>query len=272
MMSDKRMVVWVLAALIGWAGCATAAVGPPRTKAPLPDAKEIIKRSLKATYGKDGVPSKKHWHRKLTGGVSTTRGHATAESEVWESAGGSYREKTCLNDRSESWTRLFVKTPTEAWEQVRETKLTGKKTHGPSMIRFPLQPLLDDKETKLTVLGEGKVSIPWVFAQKRYPLLLQLVVKPIKAIAVRATKSGNPEFILHFNKKTWLLVMVHIRDTFLWVPTRNESLYFFDYKTVEGEKMPMGYLRLTPEGFTSLKVTECRAVDRIDEKLFRKPW
>src|SRR4051794_6320375 len=99
MIAGKRNVVCVLAAMLVWATWARA-VGPPHSvqgNGQPADGKELIKRWLKATYGTNGVPSKrKNWYRKLTGGARTSEGAAGVECEVWESADRSYHEKTCL--------------------------------------------------------------------------------------------------------------------------------------------------------------------------------
>jgi hypothetical protein len=262
-------MILVLMASMTWVGCATAAVGPPRL-----DAREIIRRSLKAVYGKDEVPSKKNWHFKFTGAFHKGKDWGTFESEAWDAANGSYYSKTLLKSRTGSITRILVITPKQGWELSGTKRVSFNKSAYDRHVEkvYSLYPLLDDNSLRLTVLGEGKVSIPYVHASARSFLFSSLFSTSIKTISVRVSSPWKPEVILHFDKKTWLIVKVDITVTAFFVLRMSESRFFWDYKTIDGRKMPMKEIRIEPGQWRQYTISEFRSVDRIDEKLFRKPW
>jgi hypothetical protein len=118
-----------------------------------------------------------------------------------------------------------------------------------------LQPLLNDKEFKLTVEGDKKVGDK-------------------EAKVVKVAREKRPTVTLYFDKESGLLVKsdMKVKDEFQnWKEALDES-YFEDYKDVGGRKV-FTKLRVVRDGKTMIEGTlsDQKVHDKLDPKLFEKP-
>jgi hypothetical protein len=233
-----------------------AAVGDGKKAQALPQAKEVVKRALKAVYGGRAVNKKKlrSWYVKYRGTYRKGAETGTVESELWISGDFSH-EKMCEKGNNGAKTTITVMTPKHRWTVCGRDKREDSNAAQPRHVArvLDLYPLLEDDRFRLTVLGEERVN--WV-----------------GTVVLRVAAAGQPDVTLYFAKTTGLLVKVEVITYHLWVlPVRVQG-FLSDYRRVDGVQVALKRSIVVHSYREDLKVVECRALDTIDRKLFRKPW
>jgi len=245
---------WLAAAAIG----ATLMVAP-RSHAQ-DDAKAIIEKAIKAHGGADKLAKTKAMRSVSKGTVdvmgqtlpfketNTMQQPSQFRSEVVLEVGGQQVTILAVGNGNDVWINVMGNTmeaPDIAKEEIKNALYAGRVGS--------LTPLLEDKEYKLSLLGEAKIK-----------------GKP--AIGVKVSRSGQKDIDLYFDKETNLIARI-VRPVLDQAGQEViEERSYSDYKDVEGLRRPSKvYAELGGQKHAEAEVIETKYFDKIDANEFSKP-
>jgi hypothetical protein len=138
-------------------------------------------------------------------------------------------------------------------EELKDERLAEQQARTHQFQVQSLAPLLRDKDYMLSALGEIKVN-----------------ERP--ALGVRATRKGQADINLYFDKENGLLVKSERRGLDLSQKEVNVETYYSDYKDVDGLKQPARLLtHHDGKVYMEAEVSELRFEEAIDAGEFAKP-
>ena len=245
---------WLAAAAIG----ATLLVAP-RSHAQ-DEAKAIIEKAIKAHGGADKLAKTKAMRSVSKGTVdvmgqtlpfketNTMQQPSQFRSEVVLEVGGQQVTILAVGNGNDVWINVMGNTmeaPDIAKEEIKNALYAGRVGS--------LTPLLEDKEYKLSLLGEAKIK-----------------GKP--AIGVKVSRSGQKDIDLYFDKETNLIARI-VRPVLDQAGQEViEERSYSDYKDVEGLRRPSKvYAERGGQKHAEAEVIESKYFDKIDANEFSKP-
>jgi hypothetical protein len=224
------------------------------------EAKAIIEKAIKAHGGADKLAKTKAM-RTVSKGTVDVMGQTLPFKETnTMQQPGQFRSEVVLELGGQQVTILIVGNGNDVWINVM-----GNTMDAPYIAKDEIKnalyagrvgsltPLLEDKEFKLSLLGEAKIK-----------------GKP--AIGVKVSRSGQKDIDLYFDKESNLVARV-VRPVLDQAGQDViEERTFSDYKDVEGLKRPMKVLaERGGQKYAEAEVIETKYFDKIDANEFSKP-
>jgi hypothetical protein len=235
---------------------------PSTTHAQDADAKAVIDKALKAIGGAEKAKNLKAFTAKAKGNIEVMGMKLDFTLEAYSQIPS--KSKAVLNisangmeivivqgfDGDKGWISVLGMVKDAEKDEVAEHKAM---VHVESVTN--LYGLADDKEMKLSSLGESKVG-------------------DTPVVGVQVTKKDQRDVNLYFDKKTHMLLKAEYRslDPISKMEVAQEKL-FTEYKEfVPGLKLPSKYtVNNDGKRFMEIEMTDIAAVDRHDDSIFRKP-
>jgi len=226
------------------------------------DAKAVIDKAIKAVGGLDKIKKfDKAFTAKAKGNVETMGMKIDFTLDAYSqmpnkskaiiniSVNGMQIEVVQAFDGDKGWVSVLGMVKDAEKEEIEEHK---RQIHIESVTN--LFSLTEDKEFKLSTLGESKVGDTAV-------------------VGVQVTKKDRPDVNLYFDKKTHLLLKSEYRamEPISKMEVAQEKIYS-DYKELlPGVKMASKQI-INNDGkrYMELEMTEVTAVDRHDDSIFKK--
>jgi hypothetical protein len=220
----------------------------------------IIEKAVKATGGAANLAKLKVTRSKFKGTVDVQGMTANVTGEVLVQLPAQMRMNMNAEIQGQNFPITYVLNGAKGWLEVagNTMELQGadlkEEQEGlyAEQVRI-LQPLLKDKQFRMTPLGEIKV-------------------KDRDAVGVKVTSAGHKDINLYFDKKTGLLAKDERRTLDDNKQEVTEETFYSDYQEVQGVKVP-GKLLVNRDGnkFLEVDVTDYTFSDRIEETEFARP-
>jgi hypothetical protein len=224
------------------------------------ECREVIARAMKAVGGEERLAVLRGTHLKGKGAVSIMGLDLQFTVEMLSQQPD--RQKTVLdlnvNGMDIQVTQVFRgdKGWTSVMGNVTEVDADTVKSYRDSLHEERVAGLvaLKEKHYQLTLLGEAKVG-------------------DRQAVGVRVAREGYRDVKLYFDKQSHLLVKSETRTLDPGKQEVNQEKFYSDFKElIPGLKLATKQV-INHDGkrFMEVTVTELRAVDQFDDKVFAKP-
>jgi hypothetical protein len=247
-----RMRLAVLGATLLILSCASGASAQD-------DVKAVLDKAVKAHGGKENLAKIGAVSSKSKGSIDLFGGLPFSQESI-SVMPKQFKETIFLEINGAKATIVTVFNDGKGWADVNgtimdldEKTLEEIKQAGNLMMLGTLR-FVDDKDCKVTFLGESKVE-----------------GKPV--VGVKVARQGYRDANLYFSKETGLLSKVERQtyDTNKAQDTAEERL-ILDYQDVGGAKIAKKILvRRDGKKYLEAEVTEYKALDKVDPAEFAKP-